>query len=336
MLRCALQCRNRIIFRQTYSRVAGRISRASYSTLPKQDDGAGTPGPAAASYWNPPPLPELKFRDKRTVVIKGWAPFKNMAEVLAVIREVERKFGSFVEYQAVRDYEMPDKYFGLIFAAFHDPRSFKAVPPGGIEMAVAAPPTSRLKHDEPGKLLGWDDIEKYLEPKERDPKYVDPMSTSKNLSNKGMKRMVYFRVAPSKKELDTPAPSTHKPNPELDRQDALTFLEWGRTLPLKPISSERQITDEEIAEGSEDLDHVRLRAALRWAARALGVPSPHEVSSEDRSTEDSLERPLAQANGVETEQKEKGFSPAGEVQQMDDSPTSKLRALFNRTRLGHR
>lgn len=92
---------------------------------------------------------------------------------------------------------MPDKYFGLIFAAFQDPRSFKAVPPGGVEMAVVAPPASRLKHDEPSKLLGWDDIEEFLAPNDRDPKYVDTIGTGKNLSNKGAKKMVYFRVAPS-------------------------------------------------------------------------------------------------------------------------------------------
>ena len=57
-------------------------------------------------YWNPPRLPKPAF-PKRTILIKGWTPFNNMVEVFAVLRAVEEKYGTIVEYVVSRVRSLP-------------------------------------------------------------------------------------------------------------------------------------------------------------------------------------------------------------------------------------
>ncbi|EAU91665.1 hypothetical protein CC1G_09347 [Coprinopsis cinerea okayama7 len=199
-----------------------------------------------------------------------------MTEVFAVIRAVERKFGQFVEYQAIRDYEMPDKYFGLIFAAFMDPQAIKAVPPSGLEMSVPVPYKERRER------VGWEDIEWLLEAQDRDPSYGRGKARPMSGADKELKKdnVLFFRVMHSKKELDTPAPMTCKADPAVHQQDLVDFWEWGRSLPLKPIMRGKPIADQDLFEAPET-DYLRLRAALRYASQLLGVSNPHEIHPDD-------------------------------------------------------
>ncbi|TFK23152.1 hypothetical protein FA15DRAFT_594770 [Coprinopsis marcescibilis] len=202
-----------------------------------------------------------------------------MVEVLAVIRAVERKFGQLFEYQVIRDYEMSDKYFGLVFASFQDSASLSRVPYDGIEMAVSVP--FATVEDQPGGV-GWDDIAPFLEAKGHDPTFTGRLPTKKEARLKKGDRMVYFRVGHAKKQLETAPSATLRLDTQTQRQNAIDFLEWGRTLPLKPIRADRPIAEEDLFEDST-LDNVRLRAALRYASQALGVRNPHEIYPEDEA-----------------------------------------------------
>jgi hypothetical protein len=105
------------------------------------------------------------------------------------------------------------------------------------------------------------------------------------------------------KELSTfPTLPTELPSPEMQRRVAEHFLHWGSTQPLTPISSERPIQDKELF-GESSLDSVRMRAALRWAAKALNRRSPYEIYPEDEGdTTSSVEEdsPVGQ-EGIELE-----------------------------------
>jgi len=183
---------------------------------------------------------------------------------------------------------MADKPFALIFAAFADPASYKLVPSTGVEMAI---PTPDYRHRPGGP--GWDDIEHCVGEAERDP-HFEKNNEFKISDRPGhVREHIWVRVSPSseyiahlldtlphpfvtEKELQTFGPPPEDPlPPEMQRQIAERVLKWGATLPIRPISSKRPIEDKEMF-GECTLSDVRTRAALRWAAAALGKRSPLE------------------------------------------------------------
>lgn len=206
-------------------------------------------------------------------MIKGWTSFNNMVEVFAVLRAVEQKYGTIVEYVVSRDFEMPDKPFAMIFAAFADPASFKRVPITGIELAVPAP-SYRPK---PGGL-GWDDIEGLLSEADRDPDYDRNHSFPLSDGSSQVQKHIFVRVSVAKKEISfNPIPAPDVPTAEMQRQIAEKFVQWAETKkPLRPISNSLPISERELF-GNSELDNVRLRVALRWAGRALGKRTSFET-----------------------------------------------------------
>ncbi|KAJ3541699.1 hypothetical protein NMY22_g3790 [Coprinellus aureogranulatus] len=243
----------------------------------------------ASPYWKPPPLPQPVF-PRRTVLIKGWTSFRDMVEVFAVLRAVEEKYGTIVEYVVSKDFEMPEKPFAMIFAAFADPASFKLVPTTGVELAVPAPSYK----PKPGGV-GWDDIESLLSEADRDPDYDRKHSFPLGERAGQVQEHIFVRVSPAKREISSnPFPVDEPPSPEMQRQVAEKFLQWAtENKPLRPIPSTRAITDRELF-GSSELDNVRLRAAVRWVGAALGKRTPFETYSQTGEVlEDKREDALA-------------------------------------------
>lgn len=77
-------------------------------------------------------------------------------------------------------------------------------------------------------------------------------------------------------------------------------MQWAGTKPLKPISSERLIEDKELF-GETSLDNVRMRAALRWAAKALNKRSPYEIYPDDQEKSNPSEVASLEKSGEESE-----------------------------------
>lgn len=116
MLRASSRCSGRILAVKTPSASLACIHGASVvglSPLTRRFHGSlssGSSTPASTviqkdhgtrPYWKPPRLPKPAF-PKRTILIKGWSPFNNMVEVFAVLRTVEEKYGTIVEYVVSR------------------------------------------------------------------------------------------------------------------------------------------------------------------------------------------------------------------------------------------
>ncbi|KAF5325585.1 hypothetical protein D9611_000292 [Ephemerocybe angulata] len=269
---------------QTSAYVLRRHASSNPSGIdpPTEPQSESTREPPSQNKWRSPAIPEPTF-PRRTILIKGWTPFDNTVEILAVLRTVEEKFGTILEYVVSKDHEMPEKPFGMIFASFADPASFSLVPAAGFELTVPMP-SYKPKPEGPG----WSDIEGFLEAAERDPQYDrkhDFVTLSDNSGN--VPKHIHVRVAPSKKELEFHTPlSGEQPSAEMKREIAERFLRWGKAQSLHPTSIYKPISPHELF-GNSDLDSVRLRAAMRWTARFLGKQSPYEVYPEPEGEQGS-------------------------------------------------
>ncbi|KAJ2924278.1 hypothetical protein H1R20_g12825, partial [Candolleomyces eurysporus] len=249
-----------------------------------------------------------------------------MVEVLAVLRTIEKKYGRIIEFHVTKDFEMPDRPFAMIFAAFADPASLKLVPSRGIELAIPAP---EYEHQPGGP--GWKDIEEYLDEADRDPQFDRDNDLNLFGPQGHVRNHIYVRVSPSKLSTFPTHIAEHEhPSPEKQRRIAEQFLRWGGTKPLEPISSERPIQDQELF-GESSLDNVRMRAALRWAAKALNKRSPYEIYPDEAVDATSLtegDSPLVGQDVAESESRREDDAAArtaafGETAIEEPLPTSK-------------
>lgn len=87
---------------------------------------------------------------------------------------------------------MPDKPFGIIFAAFANSESFRLVPAQGIELAVPAP-SYKARPGGPG----WKDIERLLVPGKRDPDFDRKHDFTISNKSGNERQHIFVRVSPS-------------------------------------------------------------------------------------------------------------------------------------------
>ncbi|EMD33189.1 hypothetical protein CERSUDRAFT_118246 [Gelatoporia subvermispora B] len=106
----------------------------------------------------------LRAKNVNTVVIRPWGGLSSMGEVLAILREVEGRFGSVRDFVIHRDPELGARYAPAFRVAFHSAESYyRAVGegPAGSIFQVEVPNFDSTQSSGPG----LDDLHDYLEPR---------------------------------------------------------------------------------------------------------------------------------------------------------------------------
>jgi len=119
---------------------------------------------------------------RRSIYVRAWEHPASMAEALAIVRGVERKYGRIRDFKWARvslhisrfsysfallillqDWEMPQIYQSILWAAFYSSESFYRVPKSGETLNIQAPDVDSTK--EGG--VGWHELKSFLKASDR-------------------------------------------------------------------------------------------------------------------------------------------------------------------------
>ncbi|KAI0710320.1 hypothetical protein C8T65DRAFT_648558 [Cerioporus squamosus] len=99
----------------------------------------------------------------KSVYVRSWDPIANMAEFFAMLRGVEKRFGTVREFRLVRDLDISSVYQGFFLVEFAEDTSLEQIPEKGTNLKVEIP----IVRERPGGI-GLADLQGLLHPQERD------------------------------------------------------------------------------------------------------------------------------------------------------------------------
>ncbi|PCH35734.1 hypothetical protein WOLCODRAFT_140051 [Wolfiporia cocos MD-104 SS10] len=105
----------------------------------------------------------LRSEHYMNVVVRPWDGISTMAEALAMIRAIEKKYGRIREYNLSRDPNIPDAYRPWFYIRFYDKESFDRIPAKPSVLEVQVPVLDKTR---PGGL-GLDDLQGLLRGREQ-------------------------------------------------------------------------------------------------------------------------------------------------------------------------
>ncbi|KAG6902778.1 hypothetical protein C0995_011926 [Termitomyces sp. Mi166 len=209
--------------------------------------------------------------EPRTAMIKigGNQTFlRSPADALALIRDVERRFGPLQEYKFRRDYDQNTRYQVFVKVAFKDPATHQILPTEFTEFKFECPSTDC---DQPGGV-GLEDLKPFLQ--QTSSGHAVPQSSESEDSPPGVKTATYQLTASPDPLISS---SMYTKAPDVSHTSARRFLEWGGFHSPKPISSETDLRIESVFRPTS-IDHFRMRCALRRYSEMLNVPNPYELA----------------------------------------------------------
>ncbi|RDX47539.1 hypothetical protein OH76DRAFT_1484667 [Lentinus brumalis] len=106
---------------------------------------------------------DVPDRPTKSVYVRSWDPIANMAEFYAMLRGVEKRFGTVREFRLARDGDVSSLYQGFFLIEFADDASLDQIPEKGTNVKVEVPVT----RERPGGI-GLADLQGLLQPQERD------------------------------------------------------------------------------------------------------------------------------------------------------------------------
>ncbi|KNZ74910.1 hypothetical protein J132_05909 [Termitomyces sp. J132] len=193
---------------------------------------------------------------------------KSPAEALALIRDVERRFGSVQTFQFRRDSDRETCYQAFVHVAFKDPAVYQRLPTKPTEFTFKPP---SVESNRPGGV-GLEDLKPFLETQL--PEQTSDFSQSPENEESTPGEMISYTVTGSKDNLILP--SMYTKTADVSSKNARHFLEWGGFHSLKPISSETELRIENVFRPNS-IDHFRMRCVLRRYSKENDLPNPYEA-----------------------------------------------------------
>ncbi|KAI0937759.1 hypothetical protein AcW1_003834 [Taiwanofungus camphoratus] len=246
----------------------------------------------ASSESSAPPFPDSKAGVKinprkarssqRTEVkpglfVRPWDGISSMAEVFAMIRGIERKYGRIREYIIPRDRDLPHLYIPYFWVLLHDPWNYERVP----NRTVLKVPVPNVDPSRPGGI-GLEDLQGLLYSQDRT---RGPMGSAERVLQDSSEsddgdsktRTVDLRIEHAKVPFRV-AQQDRKWSPDIALLDG--FYSWGGF--YEPV-------DEESA---KKVQHMQFNQA-RWAKKRTRRTT--ESASSEEGSEELLEVALQQS-----------------------------------------
>ncbi|TBU40731.1 hypothetical protein BD309DRAFT_966797 [Dichomitus squalens] len=218
-----------------------------------------------------------------------------MPEFFAILRGVERRFGTVKEFRVGRDHDVTSKYLNYFMFEFADDASFDRIPAAGTNIKIEVPV---VKAAVPGGI-GLADLAGLLEPQELDPEleeikhgiYGPPVSVLPPETSEGTKRQTRMvEVIVQRAKRDTAEfPRSHSLYPH--RHFGPAFYDWGGFYTPQPGSDDRPVPP------------LMTAAVEKWREWALKDPRRAAREQEEAQKQSSLRVADEEAERAEAERR---------------------------------
>ncbi|KZP08914.1 hypothetical protein FIBSPDRAFT_874070 [Athelia psychrophila] len=207
-----------------------------------------------------------------TIHVRAWKHPDSMAEAMAIVRGVEKKYGRLREFKWIRDWDGPQMYQSILWGSFHSSESLRRVPINGDTINIPAPTIDPLT---PGGV-GFHEMRQLLVPADAESvneahEHVGPVMKS----ILGGPEVISIKVDRALKDTDYYAKVALPEQPTMGRRVATAhaLLDWGGFARLSPQFSVDHSPFNTDA-GDVPADRENLRKVLNMAAQLTGRPDP--------------------------------------------------------------
>ncbi|KAL1745041.1 hypothetical protein HDZ31DRAFT_37329 [Schizophyllum fasciatum] len=229
-----------------------RVLRRSAKADAVRTNSTSAPGRAARAHSSNPRI--VDAHERLGALFHATVPLENMANALALVRAIERRYGRVVEHKIVHDSELPQLYRKHLWVTFAD-QSAKDLLAQNPRLTISA---THLEPQPGGPRLS--EVAPFLRKAERDEAYqdADTLATAHVIGAEG--RPVQPNYTPRMLDYNTPGR-------ERRRQIASSWFAFGGFAPLAPIPAGTPL---------QTTDQPAKRALFRRAAETFDLENPYE------------------------------------------------------------